>query len=257
LATLRQSLVVLAGGEGRRLGPLPAPKPLVRVGGVPVLERVVAAGADLDEVVVAVRDRPAFTVELHEIGWVLLGPENHVWDRLTTPQGIEVVLVEDIGPASTPELHAAAGPLVGLAAALAAAHGDICVAFGGDMPFVTQELVTALAAALTAKPTTDAVAVESGGRIHPLCAAYRRSAALAAARRLLGDRPNDTGRSPSLRALLAELPVARFTQSRIGRCVGGLGGDGGRPLSAALRGIDTPADLRWARAQASETPRTG
>ncbi len=128
--------VVLAGGASRRMG---AAKPAIELAGRPLLSYPLAAlRAALAEVaVIAKADTP-----LPAIGYGVL-----VWREPDEPQ------------------H----PLAGVVAALGAAAGRPVVVLACDMPFVTAELVRALATAETAAP---AVVARAEGRIQPLAARY-------------------------------------------------------------------------------------
>jgi molybdopterin-guanine dinucleotide biosynthesis protein A len=143
---LEATLVVLAGGESRRMG---RPKALLPVGGTTLVEWLVA------------RLAPEFAHLL------VSAPAP---DRL--PAGLRPRLVRD--------LHAGAGPLAGVEAGLAASPHDTIVAVACDMPAVTARLARRLVAAVADAPDgprVDAAVPRLGGRPEPACAAYRRSAA--------------------------------------------------------------------------------
>ncbi len=128
--------VVLAGGASRRMG---AAKPAVELAGRPLLSYPLAAlRAALAEVaVIAKADTP-----LPAIGYGVL-----VWREPDEPR------------------H----PLAGIVAALTAAAGRPVVVLACDMPFVTADLVRALA---TAETAAAAVVARADGRIQPLAARY-------------------------------------------------------------------------------------
>ncbi len=137
---LAASLVILAGGEGRRMG---RPKALLPVGGTTLVEWMVRRLAPTcRHLLISAR-----------------GPEQ-------LPPGLRPHLVVD--------RHPGAGPLAGIAAALAASPHDLVVVVACDMPRVTPALVRRLAAATAG---VDAAVPRIGGRPEPACAAYRRSAA--------------------------------------------------------------------------------
>jgi molybdopterin-guanine dinucleotide biosynthesis protein A len=73
------------------------------------------------------------------------------------------------------------GPLGGLAAGLASAGGQDGLYLGVDLPFVTAEVLAALAAADDA---ADAIVPVTADGPQPLCALYRAACAPAVARRL-------------------------------------------------------------------------
>lgn len=135
--------VILAGGEGRRMG---GGKPLRRLDGRTLIERAVAlAGTWSDEVAVAVRD------------------PGQVGD-------LDVLLIQD--------REDIPGPLGGLAAALAWAAGqghDRVLTIPCDAPRLPADLAQRLDAAFVSG--VGAVMAESGGRAHPTCTLWRTDAA--------------------------------------------------------------------------------
>lgn len=135
--------VVLAGGEGRRMG---GAKPLRRLHGTTLIDRACdLARAWSADVAVAVRD-PA-----------QVGPVDAI--LLTDPFDIE-------------------GPLAGLAAALgwAARSGhDRVLVIPCDMPGLPADLARRLDAALT--PGHGVAVPRTGDRLHPACALWRTWAA--------------------------------------------------------------------------------
>jgi molybdopterin-guanine dinucleotide biosynthesis protein A len=139
---LRATLVVLAGGESRRMG---RPKALLPVGTTTLIEWLVARLAP---------------------GFAHLAVAAREPDRL--PAGLRPYLVADV--------HGGAGPLAGVEAGLAASPHDLVVAVACDMPAVTSDLLGRLAEAAR-DAGTDAAVPRVGGRPEPACAAYRRSAA--------------------------------------------------------------------------------
>lgn len=153
---------VLAGGEGRRFG---GPKALAAVGGVPMVERAVAALGGVVEEVVVVSSRPL--------------------------PGCAAPVI--------PDRVQGAGPLAGLDAALrhARARGlDGVLLVACDLPLLTSAPLRRVAAALGDRA---AVAPErAGGGVEPLLAAYRVGA-LATVERRIG------GPDRSMHGLFAEL----------------------------------------------------
>jgi molybdopterin-guanine dinucleotide biosynthesis protein A len=137
--------VVLAGGEGRRMG---GAKPLQRFGDSALIERaVVLARGYADDVAVAVRD-PAQVAGVAEAPTILDDP-------------------------------AIAGPLGGVAAALAHARdagAQAVLTLPCDTPFLPNDLAARLVAALEGAPGAAAAVAESGGQAHPVCALWRVSA---------------------------------------------------------------------------------
>ncbi|WP_141312646.1 NTP transferase domain-containing protein [Streptomyces spinoverrucosus] len=128
--------VVLAGGAARRLGG--ADKPGVRVGGRPLLDRVLAACADARTTVVVADPRPT--------------ARPVTWAREEPPGG---------------------GPLAALAAGLPLTGADRVVVLSADLPFLSEPTVKGLLAELDAGPADGALLTDPGGRDQPLVAAYR------------------------------------------------------------------------------------
>lgn len=138
--TLDAALLVLAGGESRRMG---RSKALLPVGGITLVEWVVARlGPELAELLVAARSPDQLPPSLHA----------HL----------------------VPDLHPGSGPLAGIQAGLVAARHEIVVAVACDMPWVAPDLVGRLVAAVAGH---DAAVPRVEGRPEPACAAYRRRAA--------------------------------------------------------------------------------
>ena len=137
---LRATLVILAGGDSRRMG---RPKALLPVEGTTLVEWLAA------------RLAPAFA------HLVVAGRDA---ERL--PPALRAHLARD--------LHAGAGPLAGVEAGLAASPHDVAVAVACDMPRVSADLLRRLA---EASAGADAAVPRIAGRPEPACAAYRRSAA--------------------------------------------------------------------------------
>lgn len=140
--------IVLAGGPSRRMG---RPKPFVRVGGVPLLLRVVkAASGAADEVVVVSR-------------------VSRVADLVTVvPPGVAVVRDRDRRRT----------PLVGLRAGSAALRSGYVAALPCDLPFLRSRVLERLFA--EAEGRDAAIPVWPDGRLEPLVAVYRRRALSAA-----------------------------------------------------------------------------
>jgi molybdopterin-guanine dinucleotide biosynthesis protein A len=140
---MQPTLVLLAGGEGRRMG---RPKALLPVGETTLIEWLAA------------RLAPAFA---------------HLLVAARSPEQLPPAL----RPHLVRDLHVGAGPLAGVEAALAASPHDLVVAVACDMPAVTPDLTRRLAEAAASDPSCDAVVPRVDGRPEPACAAYRQSAA--------------------------------------------------------------------------------
>jgi len=193
---------IIAGGPARRLGG--AVKPLLEVGGRAVADRQLAVLRPLFERVFAVAAEPA------------------PWRE----RGVEVVA----------DPVAGAGPLAGLAAALAAA-GDaeavVCVA--GDLPFLQPPLLAALR---DWSPGAAALAPRPAGRAEPLCARYATALAAAVGARLAAGRL-------ALHELLAESPTVWLAGGELGPL---------DPDGLSFVNINTPDDLRRAEEIARRGP---
>ena len=136
---LAATLLLLAGGESRRMG---RPKALLPVAGTTLIEWIAERLApEFQHLLVAAR-----------------GEEQ-------VPAGLRGHLVRD--------LHAGAGPLAGIEAGLAASPHETVVAVACDLPLVTADLARRLAAAAEG---VDAAVPRIAGRPEAACAAYRRSA---------------------------------------------------------------------------------
>jgi molybdopterin-guanine dinucleotide biosynthesis protein A len=129
-------VVVLAGGEARRLGG--ADKPALRLGGRSLLDHVLA-GCPAARRRIVVGPRRACE---HDV----------VWCR---------------------EEPAGGGPAAGLAAGLPQVREDLVVVLAADMPFVGAAVPHLVAAAAG---HDGAVLVDAEGHDQPLAAAYRRAA---------------------------------------------------------------------------------
>ncbi len=229
LAVVSHDAIVLAGGEGRRLGGVT--KANVEVAGRRLLDHALDAAAGARRIVVA-------------------GPE-----ALARP-GIPTVL-ED------PPLG---GPVAGVQAGLA--HLDalagpednaVVLVLACDVPLATVA-VPRLLIALDAAPDADgAVLADADGRVQTLVAIYRRGALRGALARVAG--PDGTVHGTSMRRLTEDMTLARVPDPE------GLAGDADtwedvarleerlRPTPRASRefvGSGSPALDDWLRALATE-----
>lgn len=135
------SVVILAGGYGKRLGQDKASAPIA---GRPMLQWTAGAVASLsDDVIVVRRDGQELPVPPDGVAW------REVTDR-----------------------RADAGPLAGIEAALHEIQHDLMVTVACDMPLVKPSLVCAIAAACADVDVTMPVL---NGVAQPLLAAYRPS----------------------------------------------------------------------------------
>ena len=138
---MKIAVVILAGGEGRRIG---GAKPLRRLGGQRLIDRAWAMARQWSDVVaVSVRDED----QAEGCGLPLL------FDAA----GIE-------------------GPLAGLVAGLRFATEAGCdgvLIIPADMPFLPADLADRLSSAMTGR---QAAIVASGGHLHPVCGLWPTSA---------------------------------------------------------------------------------
>lgn len=130
--------VLLAGGAASRLGGVD--KPALRIGGAPMLERVLAAVTSADRRIV-------------------VGPAGAV-------TGVDVVCREE---------PAGGGPLAAIAAGLAYVHARLVAVLAGDLPFLTASTVDRLLAA-TGPDVDVAMLVDDAGRDQLLLAVWRTDA---------------------------------------------------------------------------------
>jgi molybdopterin-guanine dinucleotide biosynthesis protein A len=201
---MRPGVIVLAGGASSRFG---ADKLAADLGGRSVLLHTVSAVEMVASPVILV-----------------LAPDAPV-PALAVNRGRPIVIARD------PETFG--GPLVGLAAGLAALHETApgvptALVVGGDMPALVPAVLEVLAATLEADPTLGAATLAADPpSILPM--AVRVAPALSASAVIIGG----PGRR-SLRALVAAVPSAVVPEGAW-RALD--------PAAATLRDVDTPADL--------------
>jgi molybdopterin-guanine dinucleotide biosynthesis protein A len=151
------SALILAGGAGRRLG---GPgKPVLPVGGAPMLERVLAAVADAS-------DR------------IVVGPQT-----LALPAGV----------LCTSEQPAGGGPVAALAAGLPLVRTGQVALLAADLPFLTGEAVARLRTAVEESIVDGVVFVDRTGRRQTLCGVWRTGPLRARVTRLAAERHAATG----------------------------------------------------------------
>lgn len=142
----------------------------------------------------------------------------------------DVILVGGNPPASAPgrRVPDPEGPncaLRGLVAALEATRAERVLVLATDLPLVTAELLLAL----VAWPLADVVVPRAGGRVHPLCALYRRDSVLSVARE------NLAGRRLALQALLDAVDVEYLDDADLAEL---------DRAGTALTNVNDPEDLR-------------
>jgi molybdopterin-guanine dinucleotide biosynthesis protein A len=136
---MQATLLVLAGGESRRMG---RPKAWVEAGGTVLVRYVVESLAPaFSEVMVSFAEPEQMEQHL---------PYRVIFDRKRS-----------------------AGPLAGLEAGLMTCRNDVLFAVGCDMPYVTQ--ATAQLAVAAARGC-DAAVPRHDGLFEPVCGAYRKTA---------------------------------------------------------------------------------
>lgn len=196
------ALAILAGGAGSRLGGVR--KPLLEIGGRAILDRQLEALAPRVSAVAVVAPDPA---------------------PFARPG---VTLLRDA---------AGAGPLAGIAAALAWSPSPWLFAVAGDLPFIDGAALDAIA---ERSGGADLVAPRIAGRVQPLAALYRARATRAAAAELAA-----SGAGPS--ALFAAAASRGLRATIVGE----------DELSESLgdlrfaAGINTPNELEQAQRLAS------
>ncbi len=174
--------LILAGGASSRMG---RNKALIDLDGEPLVARIAAALAPVSDERLIVANDPA--------------PYRFL--------GLPIV----------PDIEPGYGPLMGLYSGLKAASGELTLLVAVDMPFLSPDFLRYL---LSLAPGYDVVIPEAQGRLHPLCAVYRRATCLPAVeaaiargqRRLIAFHPQVRVRrvpeevlrrvSPDLRALI-------------------------------------------------------
>lgn len=131
---------------------------------------------------------------------------------------------------SVTDIYPDCGPMGGLHAALSACTSEVLLTVACDLPFYTNEVADLLCAHLTEE--VDAVVpVTSDGRLHPLCALYRKNAAQVFETHLKEG-------NYRLRTVLDDLRVCYLPLPD--------------ELAPALRNINTPED--YAAAQGQQYP---
>lgn len=168
--------IVLAGGAGSRLGGID--KPSVRVAGVSMIERVLAAAGQSGRTIV-------------------VGPKN--------------------GPVSVPMIQESppgGGPVAAIGAAYGAVEAelaDVVAILGGDLPLLTAGAIAELRAVAARGRVDGAVYVDTGGRQQWLCGAWRGSSVAGRLASLVDSRGSLEG--AALRELFGALAVAEVIRA--------------------------------------------
>ncbi|MFF0434980.1 NTP transferase domain-containing protein [Streptomyces sp. NPDC004327] len=209
--TIAYDAIVLAGGSARRLGG--ADKPGVRVGGRPLLDRVLSGCRDAGRTVVVAAPRAT--------------ARPVAWAREDPPGGGPVAAL-DAG------LRRLADP-----AAPEEPGAPLVLLLSADLPFFAPDTARRLVAALDAEPGADAaVTVDADGREQPLVAVYRAGPL----RRVLGALAAERG---TLTGLPLRLVTGGLTVTRVAA-------DGSGDALGAAFDCDTWEDIAAARARIRE-----
>lgn len=137
--TKQLGIVILAGGQGKRMGGLS--KALLQLDGVSFLQRIAAETVDFEE-------------------------------RLLSANNPE--LAGQIGFLPVPDLLMDTGPMAGVYSALSAARSDALLVVPCDMPLFNRELAQLMIGEW--READDAlVCVGPDGRIYPLCGIYSKN----------------------------------------------------------------------------------
>lgn len=173
------SAVILCGGKSSRMG---EDKAGLGFEGGTFLTHILGGLLELDEVLISVgasglsakasqaleRLEASGLIELEKQSMERSAP--YPGQAAGMPQPKKVQFVQDV--------FADCGPMAGLHAALSHCSAEILFAVSCDMPYASAETARQLLAYMTAE--TDAVVPRGGdGRVHPLCALYRKSCAAA------------------------------------------------------------------------------
>jgi molybdenum cofactor guanylyltransferase len=198
---LKRSALIFGGGRATRLAGVN--KALLEVGGSRIIDRIlVAVGPLADESVLLTND-----------------------DALQNLSALRLVY--------DPEPHA--GVLPALAAGLAAASGEVCLAVACDMPFVSTRVFEQLLG-LQAETAADVVIPRTAGYLEPMHAVYRREPVAAAIRAAL-----ERGE---------QRMVSYFGHVQV-REVGEVEWRRADPEGLAFFNVNTPEDLEEARRRAA------
>lgn len=189
--------IILAGGASRRMG---RDKLSLDIGGATLIQRTYDALAKTcDEVLIS-------TSEKSSRGY-----------------GLPARIVKDFRPGRK-------GPLAAMEAGLAAAKNDHVFVSAGDVPFIPEELIYFLLQAV-AEDGVRAAVPSYDGRLHPLCAAYRKDVLVELSFALnLGVR--------AAHEFLESIKGVLYVEDDLGRF--------GAP-ETFLMNVNSPEDLEWAR----------
>ena len=205
--------IVLAGGRSTRLGSTQS-KLITRIDGKKILARI----ADALKTV---------TSEL-----ILVGRQNQNDEVFDLGISLNMRIVSDTDPYS--------GPLAGIHAGLTASTTPFSFIVAGDHPFLSTDLITAMAisAGLGAVNTTCAVIPHTEGTLHPLHAIYPRKYWVPHFAQALSKGETSPRRSIEKATADNYPPVTIFTDEDITQT---------DPGKISLFDIDTPENLNFAK----------
>lgn len=196
-------VLILAGGEARRLGG--ADKPMIEIGGRPLLDRVIEA------CITAVHGAPPYGVESTEVASAHAAEPISTRDISANPDN--PIVVGPTRPTRRPvrwarENPPGGGPVAAIAAGLSLCRATYVGVFAADLPFLTAETVHSLWTALAASSADydGAIAVDPDGREQWLAAVYRRDALLTR----IADQGQDGLHGLPLRRLVQDLRLLRI-----------------------------------------------
>ncbi|RLG53294.1 MAG: hypothetical protein DRN96_00170 [Thermoproteota archaeon] len=144
---MKCSGIILAGGRGSRLG---EPKPLLKISGQTMLEKVCTALSEVaSEIVVSTSSQLKDAImELN----------------LSEKAGVDVMVVVDLQLGCR-------GPLRGIVSSLPHVSGEACFLLASDMPYISSKLLRTLASRLSERDCVTPVWPD--GTIEPLASVFR------------------------------------------------------------------------------------
>jgi molybdopterin-guanine dinucleotide biosynthesis protein A len=205
--------IVLGGGRSRRLGGSQS-KLLIHIGGKLVLARVAdTLKMVCSELVLVVR--PDQEDDIPDLGIAL-----------------NMHIVTDTSPYK--------GPLAGIHAGLTASTTPLSFVVAGDHPFVSRNLVSAMAEAATVDGIENPTAVipRTEGVLHPLHAIYPREHWVPYLAHSMSEGENSPRRAIEKATIAEYPPVTIFTEDDLEKA---------DPRQISLLDIDTPENLNTAR----------
>ena len=205
--------IVLAGGRSSRLGSAQS-KLLIRIDGEQILVRI----ADVLKKI---------TSEL-----VLVVRQNQDDDVLSLGVSLDMRVITDTDPYS--------GPLAGIHAGLTASTTPFSFVVAGDHPFISTNLITAMAMAASHDRVSSPSAVipQVDGLINPLHAIYPRDHWIAYFAQVMSEGETSPRRAIEKAKVANYPPMTIFTDEDIERT---------DPHKISLFDIDTPEDLNFAK----------